>query len=440
MTDSTQPEDEAPGALAGVRVLEFAQAMAIPACGQLLADMGAEVIKVEPPGGDAFRHTQAPVIPGESKGYTLLNRGKRCLCLDVSHPQAAEVVGRLVQRADVALVSLKPPDLPRYGLTYDRFAAINPRIVYLEHVPLGPKGPFGQDGGYDVVVQGISGTGAITARTVGDAPINVRPAYIDMGTGFLSALGVVAALRHRDLTGVGQRVQTSLLSTALAQGNQLISWFGATDPPIWEAFQADLAAARLAGASFEEQRAVYERHYLRGAYGNIYFRHYRTSDGFISIGCLSPALNARFRRVTGLDDPRQRPGFDPSTSEGWDELTALIREAEDLLRSRTTPAWIDAFRAGGVACGPFNFPPEVFHDEQVLANDFIVELDHPALGPYKTFAPPLRMDVTPTRIRASSPLLDADTDAVLGEVGYTPDEVARMRAEGVVGAGRLATD
>jgi formyl-CoA transferase len=423
-----------PGALAGVKVVEFAQAMAVPVCGQLLADMGAEVIKVEPPAGDAFRHTQAPVVPNESKGYIVLNRGKRGVCLDVTRPEAAPVVEKLVRWADVVLVSLKPSDLPRYGLTYDHLAAINPPIIYLDHIPNGPEGPVGQDGGYDVIVQGRSGIGAITARANGDAPISVRPAYMDTGTGFLSALAVVAALRHRDRTGEGQRVQTSLLSTALALGNQLISWFAATDPPIDAAFARELAEVSAAGGDYEAHRAVYEKHYLRGGYGNIYFRHYRSKDGFVSVGCLSPVLNARFRKVTGVTDPRQTPGFDGSTPEGYDALTALLRTAEDLFKTRTTHEWIDLLRAGGVPCGPFNFPSQVWDDEQILANEFVVELEHPLLGAYKTFAPPIRMDRTPTRIRSSSPLLDADTDAVLAEIGFAGAEIASLRATGVTGA------
>jgi crotonobetainyl-CoA:carnitine CoA-transferase CaiB-like acyl-CoA transferase len=282
----------------------------------------------------------------------------------------------------------------------------------------------------------MSGTGAITARSNGDAPSNIRPAYIDMGTGFLSALAVVAALRHRDLTGEGQRVETSLLSTALALGNNLINWFAATDPPLWERFADELSAARDEGADYERQRGIYERTLLAGAYGNIYFRHYRTKDGFISVGCLSPALNARFRKVTGLDDPREQPGFDRDAPGARDSLSALIQGAEDLFRTRTTTEWIAALKAGGVPCGPFNFPPEVFSDPQVLANDFVVEIDHPTLGPYKTFASPIRMDRTPVRPQGSSPILDADTDCVLGALGLDPVELADLRALGVIGSGR----
>jgi crotonobetainyl-CoA:carnitine CoA-transferase CaiB-like acyl-CoA transferase len=426
-------EPPLPGALAGVRVVEFAQALAVPFCGVLLSDMGADVVKIEPPAGDGIRHTMEPIFDGESKGYTLVNRGKRAICLDITAAAARPVIEGLVRWADVVLVSLKPADLPRYGLTYDAFRAVNPRIIFLEHQPVGPKGPFGGDPGYDVVVQGMSGIAAIAGRVRGDAPVNIRPAFNDMGTGMLSALAVVAALRHRDLTGEGQRVETSLLSTALALSHQLVSWFAATDPPLEEAFNAQVAEARARGAGFEEQRAIWENLYTRGGFANIYFRHYRTADGFISVGCLSPALNARFRKVTGITDPRTTPGFDLGSAVAKPLLDALVSETEALFASRPTAAWIDALRAGGVPCGRLNFPPDVFHDPQILANEYVVEIDHPALGPYKTFAPPLRMDGTPTRVQGPPPLLDEHTDEVLELLGFDGEARAALRAAGVVG-------
>ncbi len=428
MTDNTRR-----GALDGVKVVEFAQAMAIPTAGLLLSDMGADVVKVEPPAGDAFRHTMEPIVPGEAKGYILLNRGKRSLCLDVTLPESRPVLERLVQWADIALMSFKPADLPRYHLTYDDFRAINPRIVYLEHQPVGPRGPMGGGPGYDVIVQGISGTAAITARTRGDAPVSIRPAFSDMGTGYLSALGVVAALRHRDLTGEGQRVETSLLATALASANQLVSWFDATDPPRKEAFNAEVAEARAWGSGFEDQREIWEKHFLRGGFANIYFRHYRTRDGFISVGCLSPALNARFRKVTGLEDPRLEPGFDLGTAPAMKRLHDLVAEAEALLATGTTAEWMERFRAGGVPCGKLNFPPDVFDDPQILANEYVVEVEHPVIGGYRTFAPPIRMDATPTRIQGPPPSLDEHTDEVLSELGFNAGEIERFRACGVAG-------
>ncbi len=427
------PDVLRPGALEGLKVLEIAQVIAIPLCGLLLADMGANVIKVEPLEGDSFRYTQQPILPGEGKSFTLLNRGKRSVCLDVAQAEARPALEKLLRWADVVLISMKPADLPRYRLTYDDVRALNPEVIFLEHVPVGMRGPMGGDGGYDVVVQGISGIGAVTARSNGDAPATIRPAYADFGTGFLSAFGVTAALNYRMATGRGQRVETSILATSLTQAAPLVNWFGATDPDVETRWRAERAEAAARGANFEEQRALWDRAFQGGAFANIYFRHYRTRDGFLSVGCLSQATNARFRAVTGVVDPRTNPDFELGTPQAYDALTALVRTTEDLFRQKTTAEWIDELRGGGVPCGPFNFPPDVLHDPQVLANEYIIELEHDLLGPYKTFAPPVRMDLTPTRVRRSSPVLGAHTEEVLAEVGLRPDEVAALIAVGVAG-------
>ena len=427
----TQPT--LPGALAGVRVLEIAQALAIPFAGELLADMGADVIKIEPPSGDGIRHTMEPILPGESRGYTLMNRGKRSICLDVTREQARPVIERLAHWADIVLVSMKPTDLPRYRITYDDFRAWNERIIYLGHVPLGHHGPYGDDPGYDVVVQAMSGLSVTTAREAAGVPLNVRPAFNDMGTGAFSALGVVAALRHRDLTGKGQRIETSLLGTAMALGNQLISWFGITDAPRDEPFREQMATLRANGAGFDEQRQLWEDTYVRGAFANIYFRTYRTADGFVAVGCLSPQLNARFRKVTGIHDPRTEPGFDLGSNEARRRLAALVQELEALFASKPNTYWLETLKAGGVPCGPLNFPPEAMFHPQLTENGFVVEVEHPLLGPYRTFGPPIKMDETPTAIRSSAPLLDEHTDAVLAELGFEPGDIAHLRATGTAG-------
>jgi crotonobetainyl-CoA:carnitine CoA-transferase CaiB-like acyl-CoA transferase len=426
-------ESDRPGALTGVRVIEIAQVMAIPMAALVLADMGADVVKIEPPSGDSFRDNQSRIIPGESKGFTIYNRGKRSVCLDLTRPEASPALDALLATADIVLVSMKPTDVPRYGVTYEHCKSLKPDVIYLEHIPLGPKGPYANDGGYDVVVQGMSGLGTITGRSAGDAPMNVRPAYSDTATGFLSALAVVAALRYRDQTGKGQRVETSLLLTSLALAGNVTHWFAATDPPVWEQFHTELGELRQRGASFDEQRALYERRILAGGHGNIYFRHYRTADGFVSVGSLSPGLNARVRKVTGLVDPRFEPGFEIGSPEGWDRLTALVREAEDLFRTKTTAEWIESLHSAGVPCGPFNFPTEVFEDPQVLANNFLIELEHPLLGAYKTFAPPIRMDETPTRVRRPSPGLGEHTLSVLTELGIDEPILQRLLETGVIG-------
>lgn len=424
---------EGQGPLAGIRVLEIAQAIAVPMCGLILSDMGAEVVKIEPPSGDSYRWASGVFFPGESKGFAIFNRGKKSVCLDLKREESRPIVEALVRQSDIVLVAFKPPDIVRYRLDYESLRAINERVIVLEHIPLGRNGPYGQQGGYDVVVQGLSGLGAITAAP-GDAPRVVQPAYADHATGFISALAVVAALRHRDLTGEGQRVETSLLSTALALGANLLNWFAASDVETWAQFDGQIREARNRGADFAEQQEIYRRTVLAGSHGNIYFRHYRTRDGFISVGSLTPALNERFRQVTGLHDPRLDPDFELGTPEAFQRLDELVREAEELFASRTTEEWLEAFREVDVPAAPFHFPPEAFSEPQILENDYLVELDHDLLGSYRSFAPPFRMDRTPVAPQSASPVLDAHTDEVLARAGYTPDELSRLREAGVIGA------
>jgi crotonobetainyl-CoA:carnitine CoA-transferase CaiB-like acyl-CoA transferase len=420
---------EARGPLDGVRVVEFAQALAIPLCGMLLGDFGADVVKVEPPVGDQVRYLFGRKL-SDSPYFASVNRNKRSICLDLGAPEAAAVVAALVRTADVVLVSLKPTDVPRYGLDEVTLRAHRPDLVYLANPPLGPEGPQGHEGGYDVLVQGISGLSFVTARSDGDVPMNIRPAYSDVGTGMLAALGVVAALRHRDATGEGQRVETSLLATALLFGQTIVGRFPGLTGDARERFHDELATLRAAGGGFEDERRLY-RDRMAGGEGflRFYFRHYRTADGMVSVGCLSTSLYDRFHAATGLADPRRDPAHRLGTP-GFDDL---VTAAEALLRSETTATWLARFRAAGVPCSRYNLPTEVLDDPQVVANGYAVELDHPVLGRHQVPGPPVRFDRTPTSARTGAPTLDQDTDGVLGELGFDPGAVAALRAAGVVG-------
>jgi crotonobetainyl-CoA:carnitine CoA-transferase CaiB-like acyl-CoA transferase len=264
--------------------------------------------------------------------------------------------------------------------------------------------------------------------------MNIRPAYNDAGVGMLSALGVVAALRHRDLTGAGQRVETHLLSTALAFTQTLVHRFEDVDPPVFAAFDERLAEMRAEGAGFEEQRALYDDTVLMGrSLLRLYFRNWQTRDGLVASAPLSSSLQRKFHAATGLPDPRER-GWAVG-SAGWD---GLVDEAEALFRTETSETWLARLRSAGVPCAPYNLPLDIFKDPQIAANGFLVELDHPLLGRYVTTAPPIRMSLTPTRAQGPSPLLGADTDEVLHDVGLPAQLISHLRASGAVGRPRLA--
>ncbi|MFV0257543.1 MAG: CaiB/BaiF CoA transferase family protein [Acidimicrobiales bacterium] len=416
--------------LAGIRVLEVAQNIAVPYCGWLLAGLGADVVKVEPAEGDAMRFTTSLPVPDgatpEGRIFSVVNRNKRSIVVDLAHPEAADAIRPLVGWSDVVLVALKPNDVERYGLGADTIHRYDPTTIVLDHRPFGAEGPYGAQGGYDILMQGMSGMAVTTGRAApgGHYPATVRPAFNDFGTGMLSALGVVAALRQRDVHGRGQTVTASLLATALNFMSPLISRFEA------EPSSADLWAAADPGpaADFEEKRTAYEATTVDSAALGLYFRHFQTADGFVSIGCLSPALRRRFHTTTGVPTPAEA-GVSPG-DPGWAEL---IAQAETVFRNHPTDAWLERLHAAGCPAARLNLPHEALDDPQVAANGFRSDLDHPRFGRHRVPAYPLRLSGSVAPPERPAPILDHDTVEVLLEAGLTDLQVRDLQASGLVG-------
>ncbi|MEM9513860.1 MAG: CoA transferase [Actinomycetota bacterium] len=425
-----------PGPLAGIRVVEFAQALATPSCGALLSDMGADVIKVEPPRGDSYRLLSRTHVSGEGRDFAIANRGKRSICIDLAHPDAAVVVDPLVADADVVLVSMKAPDAPRYGLDYERLRTVRSDLVYLQNTPYGVDGPYADDGGYDVVAMGLGGMTSVLAMQQGDHPQYVRPALADVVTGIVSTLGVVAALRHRDLTGDGQWVRTSLLHTTLALIAHYAFHYDDLDGDRFAAVADAIDEIRTDGGDFAAQQAAYGEHFDARPSGNVYFRHYRTADGFISVGCLSPRLNERFREATGLVDPRRTGMFERGSDAERAAVDLFVAEAEALLAEQTTEQWRTTFSAHGVPSARVNFPHEIYDDPQALANSYVAELDHRDLGRYRTPTAPLQMGRTPVRTAGHSPRRGEHTAEILAELGLDSDQRADLIERGIAGPHR----
>lgn len=424
MTSEASNRPVGDGILAGVRVVEFAQNVAIPHCGRLLAGMGADVIKVEPPSGDAMRWSST-LAPWEGRAYAVVNQGKRSVAIDLASADARTVVDRLLAWADVALVAFKARDRERYGIDWEHAHEVNPRLVYLAGNAFGPEGDDAHLGGYDVLAQARSGTGFLMNRVVDGAPASTRPAVNDTGTGIVSALGVVAALRHRDATGEGQRVDTSLLGTALSLGTPMIHGFE-HDRVARDEVMADLDVVRSSGGDFETVRDVYEARAVqgRGAF-RLYFRTYLTSDSMITVAGLSPGLFAKFHDVTGVPKP---DGAEPGTPA----FTAIVDAAEAAFRSATTEEWVARLRAAEYPCGPYNTPLEALDDAQIRANDYVEDFDHPAFGRYTSSGMPLRFSATPGPRLDASPAFGAHAREVLAELGLESDEAAMLIDSGVV--------
>ncbi|MGB5758103.1 MAG: CoA transferase [Acidimicrobiales bacterium] len=427
MTDQSehrQPGNRG-GILDGIKVLELSQNAAIPHCGRLLAGLGSDVVKVEPPGGDAMRGL-ATLGPNESRAFAVINPGKRSIVIDLNAKGAGEVIDALFRWADVALVAFKRSDLARYNIGWDHARTVNTRLVHLTHTPLGPNGPEADQGGYDVLVQGRSGVGFIMNRSKNGVPLPTRPAIHDFATGIAAAFAVMAGLRHRDHTGEGQRVDASLLGTAMSLGLATLAFFPTLDTEPIAEFAADLAVLREAGVDFDQQREMYEDRVQagQGAF-RLYFRHYRTADGLISVAGLSRGLWLKFHNVTGLPVPDVS---DPSTPE----FQSVVDQAEALFAEKTTAEWTDILEAAGYPCGPYNLPYEALADPQVLANDYVVELDHPVFGPYTTAGMPVSFEKAASGIRGPSPVLGADTRDVLVEAGLTARQIDDLAAARVI--------
>ena len=422
-----------PGPLAGIRVLEFTQVIAGPFGCMLLADMGAEVIKIEPPGGETWR-LFSQFMPGESRTYQELNRGKRSLVLDLADPRAQDIVHRLVPSIDVVVINYRPDVPAKLRIDYDTLRALRPDLIYVDSTAFGRKGPMALRPGYDIVVQAVTGLMAGEGKVTEDgAPEQIRSTAIaDYGTGIAIAWAVSAALFHRQRTGEGQLVESSLLATALGFQSGSVMEHPIADTT----FRAPARARRheLAdqGAEYSELLAV--RNPMAALGGNFYYRPYRTKDGAIAIGALSPSLWAKVRAALGTDflgmaDPER----DASNPEWMANADAKVAEIEAQVASKTTAEWLAIFERAGVPAGQVNFPEDMSTHPQVLANEYVIELQHELSGPQTQVAPILKFHATPMIPAGASPPLGRDTEAYLREASLDDAQIGRLRADGVVG-------
>lgn len=419
-----------PGPLAGIKVIEFSQIIAGPFAGMLLADMGADVIKIEPPEGEPWR-LNMPIVPLESRSFISLNRGKRSLPLDLTRPEATEIVDRLVAGADVVIVNYRPDVAPKLKIDYERLSAINPRLIYCDNTAFGRRGPESRRPGYDIIAQAISGLMASEGKISDGVPqYIVSTPVADFATGLAMAWGICAALYVRERTGRGQKVETTLLASALAVQTSRFTWVELVDAEPHRQFLADLGRMRAEGRPFEEVYARYLEFRPRPP-GNIYYRTYQTKDSVIAVGCLSDPLRKRLLEVLGLHDIRFDPDYDPASPRAVEFGRELTRQAEAVFRRRTTAEWLRTFDEAGIPAGPVRFAEELFDDEQVLANDLVVELNHSVVGRVKMVGPIISMSETPLEARSASPALGEHTEEVLASLGYTPAQVAELRKRGV---------
>ncbi|GBD40312.1 Acetyl-CoA:oxalate CoA-transferase [bacterium HR38] len=389
--------------LSGIKVLDLSRVLAGPLCTMILADLGAEVIKVEPPWGDETRGWGPPFVKGESAYFLSVNRGKKSLALDLKTLEGQEVVRRLAQRADVLVENFKTGDLRRYGLDYESLRELNPRLVYLSITGFGHTGPRAQEPGYDAALQGYTGIMSVTGEPEGP-PMKVGVAWIDVMTGMMGAVAVLSALYEREKSGLGQHIDLSLFDVGLfALANLGESYLLTGKPP-----------KRLGNA-----------HAQIVPYGA-----FPAADGWLVLAVGNDEQFARLCQVLDLPDLLAR--F-PTNAERVEARKEVVEAISRVLKTQPRGHWLERFREKGIPAAPVNDLAEAFQDPQAQARGAIWTLPHPFLEALPTLANPLRfLSRTPASPSLPPPLLGEHTEAVLREAGYTPEEVARLVEKGVV--------
>ncbi len=380
------------GPLAGVKVIELAHIMAGPICGMMLADMGADVIKVEKTaGGDDTRRFAPPDIEGESAAFMMMNRNKRGIAVDLKTPDGKAILQRLLRDADVVIENFRKGTMERLGLGYEDLKADNPGLIYCEISGFGRTGPYAERGGFDLVAQGMSGLMAITGEGPGRPPVKVGAPISDITAGIIAAMGVVSAYVNRLRTGNGQKVDTSLFEAGITH-------------TYWQ--------SAICFATGEAPEPLGSAHPLNAPY-----QAFKASDGYINVGAANQGNWERLLEAMDARDLGDDPRFATNASRMANrlDLEAVLNER---FRTHTVKQWLDRFDAVGLPAGPVLSIAEMHEDPQALAREMVTAVDHPVAGTVRTIGHPIRFSETPGGPVTGAPLLGQHTREVLKESGY----------------------
>lgn len=405
------------GALSHIRVLDLSRVLAGPWCGQILGDLGAEVIKVERPGsGDDTRHWGPPYIKDaegndsrEAAYFQSANRNKQSLTLDFTQPEGQRLVRELVARCDVLLENFKVGGLAAYGLDYESLQAINPRLIYCSITGFGQTGPYAKRAGYDFMIQGLGGLMSLTGRPEGEegaGPMKVGVALTDILTGLYATVGVLAALNQREQSGIGQHIDVALL---------------------------DVQVACLANQAMNYLTTGVSPRRLGNAHPNIVpYQDFPSADGNFILAVGNDGQFRKFCEVAGTANLADDPRFVTNKARVAHraELIPLLRQATVF---KTTAQWIELLEKAGVPCGPINDLQQVFADPQVQARGLRLELPNALGSRTPQVASPLRLSATPVAYRSAPPLLGQHTDSLLQRLlGMSKTQIAELREAGVL--------
>ncbi|XQW86669.1 CaiB/BaiF CoA transferase family protein [Thalassotalea piscium] len=390
--------------LSGVRIVDFSGYVAGPFCCMLLGDMGADVIKVESPTGEQWRH-QDPFAPGVSQSFMALNRNKRSVVLDLKTEEGRENAIKLLETADVMVSNFRPGVAERYGLGYDKLKDLFPRLIYTTNTAYGPSGSRSLQPGYDLVVQAFSGLLSSNPAPDGGVPKRYAGvALVDFTAGHYMLYGIMCALFQRCQTGKGQKVQASLLEAALGlQRQKMLTVEGAVKLPVRE------------GNTIEKMAQVSKQSNAFGA-RELYYRTYQTSDGFITVGCLNVPQRLIFLKLLEMEDPwHTNPDGIPATDEIDQARRQLSLTAEARFMKRSTQEWVALFEAEGVPNAPLQMLEQVMKDPQVVDSNFLYEYDYPGYGKVQSVGTGVRVGEG-GKVRRPPPRLGEHTDEIMQEI------------------------
>lgn len=397
-----------PEALNGMKVLDCSQILAGPFCSMLLADMGADVVKIEKPtGGDDTRRMGPPFIGGESAAFLAMNRNKKSAVLNFKEPSGVEAMKRLVKDADVIIENYRSGVMERLGLGYDVLSEINPQLIYCSISGFGRTGPYAKRAGFDLVAQGMSGLMSFTG-VPGSPPVKVGVPVADMNAGMFATYGILTAYINRLKTGKGQYLEVSLVEAALAY-------------TVWES-SSYFATGNVPGP-------LGSAHRLSAPYQAL-----KTSDGFINIGAPNQSNFERLCRAIGREELIDREEYKDNASR-LEHREQLERDLEETMTQQTRAHWLETLETAGVPAGPILDMGEVWTDPQVQDREMDATVEHPTAGTVHNIGLAAKLYGTPGKIYGPAPLLGEHTEEVLETAGFSRDEIADMTASGAVGAG-----
>ncbi len=398
------PDQTSEGALGGLRVIEVCQNLAGPYCCTLLADMGAEVVKVEPPGGDHSRHIGRHFAGGESYAFMTLNRSKRSIVIDLKTDEGKSLLKEMAAGADALVENVRPGSMDRMGLGYEDLRLVNPGLVYASISGFGRTGPYAGQGGYDLISQGFSSLLSFTGEPGGN-PVKIPVPLCDLNAGMYSAFSIVSAVLYRQRTGKGQWIDTSLTDAGLGYTVwQASQFFPSGESPVPKGTKHEISAP---------------------------YQAFRCSDGAFVLGGMSQPNWERTCRTIGREDLLEREEYANPKNRGLNEY-ALADELEEVFETKPRDHWLELLQGANVPCGPIHNMAEAFDHPQIRAREMAVEVEHPTAGKMRVLALPPKLSESPAKVSRPAPLLGQHTDEILGEFGKSEEDIRRLRESGAV--------